>query len=163
MTSNSGPLRHPIAFVSNALKMLSTQSFLLIMLGFVCAITGALSRSYMWGRLRESGAALPRWSVADDLRAGELYFRFAREKRAPACPLVLTVVGLPAGFLLMVAAVLHRRMSQLSTTKGFGAWLTPGNSRAVSNAACRCPSVGEAVAAFRLECLLALSGHSRLP
>jgi hypothetical protein len=66
--------------------MLSIQSFLLIILGFVCAITGALSRSYMWGRLRESGVALPRWwTVADDLRAGEQYFRLAREKRAPAC------------------------------------------------------------------------------
>lgn len=86
--------------------MLSGRSFLLIVLGFAFAIAGALSRSYMWGRLRESGVAVPRWwTVADDIRAGEKYLRLARTKIVPVWPLVLTAAGLPAGFLLMVAAI----------------------------------------------------------
>jgi hypothetical protein len=68
-------------------------------LGFALAIAGALSRSYRWGRLREAGVVVPRWwTVADDIRAGEKYFRLAKTKTIPVWPLVLTAAGLPAGF-----------------------------------------------------------------
>ncbi|HXM39744.1 MAG TPA: hypothetical protein VN924_00745 [Bryobacteraceae bacterium] len=89
--------------------MLSGQSFLLIVLGFAFAIAAALARSYMWGRLREAAVPVPRWwTVADDIRAGEKYLHLARTKTVPLWPLILTAAGLPAGFLLMVAAIFRR-------------------------------------------------------
>jgi len=86
--------------------MLSTTSILLIVMGFCFAIVGAFSRSYMWGRLRDTGAAVPRWFIiSDDLRAGGQYLGLAKQGRVPFWPPIIAAVGLIGGFLLMVAAI----------------------------------------------------------
>jgi hypothetical protein len=88
--------------------MLSKGSVLLVILGFALAIVGTLSRGYIRSRLHEFGVTLTGWTnVQGDLRAAEQYFQFARQKRVPMWPLACAVVGLPGGFLLMVAAILR--------------------------------------------------------
>jgi hypothetical protein len=89
--------------------MLSYGSALLMVLGFAFAIAGAFARGYVRSRLREVGVTLTAWvTVLDDVRNAEQYFHLAKQKRVPAWPLLVAVVGLPGSFLLMAAAILLR-------------------------------------------------------
>ena len=88
--------------------MLSSGSVFLVILGFACAVVGALSRGYIRGRLRQFGVNLAVWtSVQDDLNSAQTYLQYAKDHRVPMWPLAIEMLGLLGGFLLIVAAILR--------------------------------------------------------
>ena len=89
--------------------MLPRVTITFVLLGFLFAIIGALSRGYVRGRLRESGVALKSWvTIADEVRYAEQYLKLARTHHFPRFPAVLAVVGVPGAFLLMVLGLMLR-------------------------------------------------------
>ena len=90
--------------------MLPPVTITFIVLGFLVAIVGALSRGYVRSRLRESGVALKAWvTVGDELRCAEKYLGLAKTEHFPRMPAILAVVGMPLAFLLMVLGLMLRR------------------------------------------------------
>lgn len=80
-----------------------------VVLGFLVAILGALSRGYVRSRLREYGVTLKAWvTIADELRYAERYLKLAREHHFPMLPAVLAVAGIPGAFVLMVVGLMLR-------------------------------------------------------
>lgn len=90
--------------------MLPRITITFIVLGFLIAILGALSRGYVRGRLRESGVALKSWvTIGDELRYAEKYLNLAKSHHFPRLPAFLAVIGIPGAFLLMVLGLMLRR------------------------------------------------------
>jgi hypothetical protein len=90
--------------------MLPRITITFIVLGFLIAILAALSRGYVRGRLRESGVALKSWvTIGNELRYTEQYLRMARSHHFPRLPAIVSIVGMPGAFLLMVLGLMLRR------------------------------------------------------
>jgi hypothetical protein len=90
--------------------MLPRITITLIVLGFVVAILGALSRGYVRSRLRESGVALKSWvTIGDELRYAEKYLKLANSHHLPRLPAILAIIGIPGAFVLMVLGLMLRR------------------------------------------------------
>jgi hypothetical protein len=90
--------------------MLPRVTITFILLGFLVAILGAVSRGYVRGRLRESGVSLKPWvTVGDELRYVEQYLKMARSRHFPRLPALLAIAGIPGAFLLIVLGLMLRR------------------------------------------------------
>jgi hypothetical protein len=89
--------------------MLPHITITFIILGFLIAILGALSRGYVRGRLREAGVSLKSWvTIGDELRYAGQYLKMARSHHFPKLPALLAIVGIPGAFLLMVLGLMLR-------------------------------------------------------
>src|ERR1700761_4332791 len=88
----------------------ATYNIVFIITGFLIAISGALSRGYVRGRLRESGVSLESWvTIGEEVRYAEQYLKLALSPYFPRLPALLAIAGMPGAFLLMVLGLVLRQ------------------------------------------------------